>query len=145
MSDPKDKTDRRGGPGAVDDTRALLPDLVRRAFALGLSGLFTTEEAFRRALGDTVPRDWVDFAADQGERTRSELAGRIAEELARVIESMDLEEMMRRLLSEHRFEIRAEVSLVQHDASTSRSGAPGGKERKSGGSSVKVVRGGSRK
>ena len=143
MSDPKDTKDRRGPAGydeeAADaEDRAILPEFMRRALTLGLSGLFTTEEAFRRALGDTVPKDWVDFAADQSDRTRSELAGRLAEELARVVESMDLEELLRALLTEHRVEIRAELNLVAREPET---GAARGKVS----SEVKVVRGGRRK
>ena len=38
-----------------------IPELMRRAIALGLTGFFTTEEAVRRALGDTVPKDWTDY------------------------------------------------------------------------------------
>jgi hypothetical protein len=97
---------------AARDRAALLPDLFRRALALGLSGIFTTEEAFRRALGDTLPRDWVDFAVDQSERTRSEFVNRLAGELARVVETMDLEEIARRLLSENRVELKIEMRLV---------------------------------
>lgn len=104
----------RPGRGAAGgkDRAALLPDLFRRALGLGLSGIFTTEEAFRRALGDTLPRDWVDFAVDQSERTRTEFVSRLAGELARVVESMDLEEMVRRLLAENRVELKIEMRLV---------------------------------
>ncbi len=134
MSDPKDTKDRRGTAAGSDEVaeppdKALLPEFVRRAFTLGLTGLFTTEEAFRRALGDTVPKDWVDFAVDQSDRTRSEVAGRLAEEVARVVENMDLEELLRRLLAEHRVEIRAEVNLVARDPESPPKG-PGKKRSK---------------
>ena len=43
---------------AQESLRAI-PELMRRAIALGLTGFFTTEEAVRRALGDTVPKDWT--------------------------------------------------------------------------------------
>jgi hypothetical protein len=102
----------RGAAAGGKDRAALLPDLFRRALALGLSGIFTTEEAFRRALGDTLPRDWVDFALDQSERTRNEFVNRLAGELARVVEAMDLEEMARRLLAENRVELKIEMRLV---------------------------------
>ena len=94
---------------------ALLPELFRRAFTLGLSGIFTTEEAFRRALGDTVPRDWVDFAVDQSDRTRSDFTNKMAEEMARVIESMDLEAILRSVLADHRVELKAEIQLVPRE------------------------------
>lgn len=104
---------RERPPAATDErSAALLPDLFRRALTLGLSGIFTTEEAFRRALGDTLPRDWVDFAVDQSERTRAQFVERLASEMAAVIESMDLAEVMRRVLTGHRLELKAEVRLV---------------------------------
>lgn len=117
MGEPKGGKGEIGARGAraaqaARDRAALLPDLFRRALALGLSGIFTTEEAFRRALGDTLPRDWVDFAVDQSERTRSEFVNRLAGELARVVETMDLEEIARRLLSENRVELKIEMRLV---------------------------------
>jgi hypothetical protein len=133
MTDPKGSKEegkeearpRRRGAVAADERdergekSALLPDLVRRAFAIGLSGIFTTEEAFRRALGDTVPRDWVDFAVEQSDRTRSEFTNRVAEEVARVIEGMDIEAILRRLLEDHGLEVRAEVRLVPREGEPS--------------------------
>jgi hypothetical protein len=120
---------------------ALLPELFRRAFTLGLSGIFTTEEAFRRALGDTVPRDWVDFALDQSDRTRSDFTSKMAEEMARVIESMDLEAVLRSVLADHRVELKAEIQLVPRE--------PAGRSRKGRKSStaakVAIVRGGGSK
>jgi hypothetical protein len=50
-----------------------LPDVFRKMMAMGLSGLFTTEAAVRGALGDSVPREWVDFVSEQSERTREEI------------------------------------------------------------------------
>ncbi len=142
MGDPKDVKEHRrptagDDPAAEDADKALLPELVRRALTLGLSGLFSTEEAFRRALGDTVPKDWVDFAVDQSDRTRSELAGRLAEELAHVVENMDLEDLLRRLLVEHRVEIRAELSLVAREPESRSEGR--GKKRGKGSRDVKVA------
>lgn len=131
-----------GAPGAAgtrEERMALLPDLFRRALTLGLSGIFTTEEAFRRALGDTLPRDWVDFAVDQSERTRAEFAQRMASEMARVLESMDLEEILKRTLAENRIEIKAEIKLVPESGASSRSARPKGRVSAVGG-----ARGGSR-
>jgi len=121
-----ERTRGRAGPSRPEEKGALLPDLFRRAFALGLSGIFTTEEAFRRALGDTLPRDWVDFAVEQSERTRSEFVNRLAGELARVAESMDLEEILRRVLAENRIEVKAEIRLLPGEPPP----APGRERRK---------------
>lgn len=100
-------------PGRND--AGFMPDLMRRAFALGLSGFFTTEEALRRAVGDTLPRDWVDFAASQGERTRAEMAERLAGEFGRVLENVDLAELARAVLQGQSVEVTARIRLVPRD------------------------------
>src|SRR6516164_6289645 len=66
------------------------PELLRRALTFGLSAFFTTNEAVRRALGEAVPKDWIDFAVDQSERTRAEFIERLAGEIARSLEAVDL-------------------------------------------------------
>jgi len=56
--------------GAEEQERlSAIPELMRRAIALGLTGFFTTEEAVRRALGDTVPKDWTDYLSESSDRT----------------------------------------------------------------------------
>jgi hypothetical protein len=92
-----------------------LQELLRRAIALGFSGLFTTEATIRSALGDTVPKDWVDFANEQGERTRREIIDRMAREFGRVIENLDTAELMRTLLEGHVLEVDARFRLIPVD------------------------------
>src|SRR5574338_89535 len=99
---------RRPASGALRDSgRAipggsaeggLLPDLLRRGLSLGFTGLFMTEEAVRRALGDSVPRDWVEFLVAQSDRTRAELVERLSREFGRVFSALDPVEILRRLL-----------------------------------------------
>ncbi len=92
-----------------------LPDLLRRLITTGLSGLFTTNEVVRRAVGDAMPREWVDFAVDQSERTRAEFIERLAGELARTLESLELVEMAERLLDGRAIEIRAQIQLLPRE------------------------------
>ena len=88
-----------------------LPDLIRRAFSMGLSGFFLTEEALRKALGDTVPRDWVDFAVEQSDRTRGEFLERLAAELAQVFRASDLAALAEQLLEGRTVEVTARFRL----------------------------------
>jgi hypothetical protein len=92
-----------------------VPELVQRAVTLGLSGLFATNEAVRRALGEAVPREWIDFAVDQSEKTRAEFIERLAGEMARTIESLELVEMAERLLEGRTVEIRAQIQLLPRE------------------------------
>jgi hypothetical protein len=115
---------RRVDPALDEETSAagLFPDLLRRGLALGLSGLFLTEEAFRKAFGDTVPRDWMDFAAEQSARTRSEFLERLSAELARVLESVDLAQLLDSLVTGRTIEVKAEIRIGDREASTDRRG-----------------------
>lgn len=88
-----------------------IPEMVRRLVAAGLSGFFLTEEAFRKALGDTVPKDWTDFASEQGERTRRELLDRLSAEIGRTLENVDVAEILSHLLVGSTVEVKAEIRL----------------------------------
>lgn len=142
----EERGDRRRGDPRPDaaaeavDRQAFIPDLFRRALALGLSGIFTTEEAFRRALGDTLPKDWVDFAVDQSDRTRTEFVNRLAGEMARVLEAMDLEGMTRSMLADHKIEVKAEIRLVADSERDTRSEQESGKKKKTRGGEGAAVR-----
>lgn len=104
---PAEPASGAGAPGAP----APVFEAVRRALTVGLAGLFTTNEIVRRAVGDAMPRDWVDFAVDQSERTRQELVDRLAGELARTIEGIDLPGMAERLLEGRVIEVNARIQL----------------------------------
>jgi hypothetical protein len=120
---------RAGGPPPDDapgeNRLPLLPDLLRRGLALGLSGVFSTNEALRRAFGDALPREWLDFVASQSERTRSEFIERMAGELARSLETLDLADAAERVLEGRSVEITARITLLPR----SRRGAGGERVR----------------
>lgn len=88
-----------------------LTELVRRAFAAGFSGFFFTEEALRKAFGDAVPREWVDFASEQSARTRSEVIERLSFEMGRAVETVDWAAVLAALLEGRTLEVKAEIRL----------------------------------
>jgi hypothetical protein len=100
---------------ASSGTLNAIPEMMRRAVAMGLSGFFLTEEAIRKAVGDTLPQDWADFAVDQSERTRSELMDRLSVELNRTLENIDLSEMFTQLVEGRTIEVKAEIRLKPTD------------------------------
>jgi hypothetical protein len=89
-----------------------LPELARRAISFGLSGLFLTEETIRKAVGDTLPRDWLDFAVDQSERTRKEFLERLTYEIAQSLENVDVVSVLSELLEGRTLQVKAEVRLA---------------------------------
>lgn len=99
-------------PPSTDDAPAgPVGDLIRRLTAVGLSGFFNTEGAIRRAFGDKVPQEWVDFVADQSDRGRQELFDRVATEFGRVLEGMDVEELIEDLVTDRTIEIEAKIRI----------------------------------
>ena len=78
--------------------------------------MFTTEEAIRKALGDTLPQDWVDFAALQSERTRAEFVEALAAEFGRVMQNVDLAEIADHVLDGRTIEVSAQIRFSAREA-----------------------------
>lgn len=97
------------------DAAGIVPELLRRAVGLGFSGFFTTEELVRKALGDTVPREWADFAAAQTDRARSELVERLALELRKTLDALDVEKLLGNLLASHTIDIEASIRFAPRE------------------------------
>jgi hypothetical protein len=121
MAQDRGNEKKRPGSGGRDEPSdtaprlPALPDLVRKAFTLGFSGFFLTEEAIRRALGDTLPKEWSDFAVDQSERARKEFLERLSFEIAQTLEKIDVAAVMRELLEGRTLEVRAEIRLGEKE------------------------------
>ncbi len=89
---------------------ALIQEAIRRALSLSLGGFFMTEEAVRKALSESVPREWIDYISRQSEGVRSDLTERLVHEFAIWLRSVDLDELLARLLKEYEFTARIEIS-----------------------------------
>jgi hypothetical protein len=110
-ANPPEKAVDSAGGDESGGTLNTIPELMRRIVAVGLSGFFFTEEAIRKAVGDTLPKDWIDFAADQSERTRGEFLERLSLEIGRTLENVDVADVLSRLLAGNTIEINAEIRL----------------------------------
>ncbi len=115
---------RNSSPVEEEDSEAagFLPDLLRRGLTLGFTGFFLTEEAVRKALGESVPRDLMDIILSQSERTRAEFLDRLSKEFARALSSLDPVELVKRLMEGRSIEVSATFRLVP---SPSDRGGPG--------------------
>jgi len=123
--DKKKTTRKRRSPPAEEEDNGVagfLPDLLRRGLTLGFTGFFLTEEAVRKALGESVPRDLMDFILNQSERTRAELLDRLAKEFAGALSSLDPVELAKRLLEGRSIEVSAKIRLVPSHSETGRRG-----------------------
>ena len=110
---PPQEVEERPGTDRLDPSEETGPvgDMIRRLASMGLSSFFTTETALRKAFGDTVPKDWVDFANDQSERGRQEFFDRMASELRKAIEQVDIVEVMESLLTDRTIEIKTKIRI----------------------------------
>lgn len=100
-----------GKDGGKEDQPAL-SELARRALSLGLSGVLFTESTIRKAIGDTLPKEWSDFAVEQSERTRKEFLERLTYELGQSIEKVDVAAVLAELMRGRTLDISAQIRLV---------------------------------
>jgi len=98
-----------------------VPDFVRRALELGFTGFFTTEQTIRKAFGEAMPQDWVDFVSAQSDRTRKEMTEAITAEFARSLERIDFAEALDGFLSGRNIEINATIRLAPREEERDRS------------------------
>lgn len=103
----------RGKEGGAEDTSGFFPDLLRRGLSLGFTGFFMTEEALRRALGESASREMIEFVVNQSERMRNEFLDRVSRELGKALSAMDPVELARRLLEGRTVEVSARIRFVE--------------------------------
>jgi hypothetical protein len=116
-----EKESREDAPDVEDsDGAGLFPDMARRAIAFGLSSFFLTEETIRKALGDTLPKDWQDFALHQSERTRKEFMERLSFEIAQSLENIDVAAVLEKVLAGRTIEVQAKIRLGERKPGASK-------------------------
>ena len=108
----KERAPQGRSTGSGADAGGFFPEALRRMLTVGFTGFFLTEEALRKALGDSVPRDVIEFLLDQSQRMRGEFLDRISREFGRVLERIDPVEVARRLLEGRTVEVSAQFRLV---------------------------------
>ena len=108
---PRDASPGRKSDAEPTGARNPIPELMRRILGLGLSGFFLTEETVRKALGDTLPKDWTDFAVEQSARTREEFLTRLSFEIGRSLENLDIAAVLRELIEGRTLEVSAQIRL----------------------------------
>ena len=102
-------------PNGDEDPTVPIPDFVQRVLELGFASFFTTEGTIRRAVGETMPREWVDFVTAQSDRTRKDMTEAIASGAAQSIERIDLVDTLNRLFSGRTVEINAKIRLAPRE------------------------------
>ena len=109
---PEEQHEAQGGERSrlSGPLESIFQEAVRRATALGLSGFFLTEEAVRKALTDTVPKEWVDYISRQSEDVRSDAIDRLVSEFGAWLRSLDLPAALRSVLEDYEISAKVEIS-----------------------------------
>ena len=94
----------------------LVPDLLKRTFYAGLGAIFTSEEGIRRIANEfSLPKDVATYLVSQAQGTKDELFRIVAAELRGFLESLNLNDELKRLLTSLSFEIKTEVRFIPND------------------------------
>src|SRR4051795_9097362 len=99
-------------PEDVKKLSGLVPDIVRRAVLTGVGALFMTEEGIRNLVGDMkMPKDALAFLVAQADKTRSEVARVVTQEVRRFLESETLRREIWKVLTGVTLEVNATIQL----------------------------------
>jgi hypothetical protein len=99
-------------PDEMKKLSGLVPDIVRRAVLTGVGALFMTEEGLRNLVGEMkLPKDALGFLLAQADKTRSEVARVVTQEVRRFLESDRLRREIWKLLTSVSIEINATMNL----------------------------------
>ncbi len=104
-----DASSAEESPGALE---SLFREGIRRAASLGFSSFFLTEEALRRAFNDSVPREWVDYVARQGDEVRAELFEALSTQFQKWLREIDVVEVLSEVARRHDISVRLEISAA---------------------------------
>jgi len=90
----------------------LIPDVLKKALVLGVSGEFFSEETIRKMLSDIqMPSDLVQYIIQQTSKSKNELIRIIAEEIRNVIVQAQIGEQIKKFIKGFKINIKLEVSF----------------------------------
>lgn len=99
-------------PEEMKKLSGLVPDIVRRAVLTGVGALFMTEEGIRNLVGDMkMPKDAIAFLMGQADKTRTEVARVVTQEVRRFLESETLRREIWKMISGVTLEVTASIRL----------------------------------
>jgi len=99
-------------PEEMKKLSGIVPDIVRRAVLTGVGALFMTEEGIRNLVGDMkMPKDALAFLMAQADKTRSEVARVVTQEVRRFLESETLRREIWKVVTGVTLEVNATIQL----------------------------------
>src|ERR1700750_151827 len=108
MAHEKREPPEEFGPEDAKKLSGLVPEVVRRALLTGVGALFMTEEGIRNAVVDIkLPKDALGFLISQAEKSRTEVARIVTQEVRRFLEGETLQRELWKLLTSVTLEVNA--------------------------------------
>jgi hypothetical protein len=90
----------------------LIPDVLKKALVLGVSGEFFSEETIRKMLSEIqMPSDLVQYIIQQTSKSKNELIRIIAEEIRNIIVQAQIGEQIKKFIKGFKINIKLEVSF----------------------------------
>ena len=112
-NDPESRLPEGDEPADPRGMAGLVPDIVRRAVLTGVGALFMTEEGIRNLVGEMkLPKDALGFLVQQADKTRTEVARVVSQEVRRFLESETLRREVLKVLSSVTLEVNAQIRLT---------------------------------
>jgi len=94
----------------------LIPDVLKKAIVLGVSGEFFSEETIRKMLSDIqMPSDLVQYVIQQTSKSKNELIRIIAEEIRNFIDQAQINEQIKKFIKGFKINIKLELSFDPRD------------------------------
>lgn len=91
-----------------------LSDWVKKAVTTGVGAVFLTEETIRQGLLELkMPKSVISSALIQAEKTKKEIATLMAKEVRAFLDNIELEEIIKRIITGANIEISAKISFNQ--------------------------------
>ncbi|MBN2493109.1 MAG: hypothetical protein JXR96_00855 [Deltaproteobacteria bacterium] len=90
-----------------------ISDFLKRTLLAGVGAVFMTEEGIRSMLSDLkLPKEAIQFALSQVAKTKQELFKVVSQEIRSFLESTQLADELRKLLTQISLEISTKVRFV---------------------------------
>jgi hypothetical protein len=86
-------------------------DVIRRLFYTGVGALFATEEGLRKVAGE-LPKEAAGYLVGQAHTAKDEVMRVVSQEVRRFLEGVNVEEVIRKVLSTVALEVKMEVRFL---------------------------------
>lgn len=112
MESVRGKSPERSEKKNVSEEQGVVREVLQRALSLGLSSLFSTQETVRKAMGEAMPPEWIDFASEQSNRARQEFIDRLSAQIEGVIQRIDVKELVESVMQGRTVEVKASIKIL---------------------------------